>query len=375
MGTTLVTNGTSIITGQVIGGTIEVGGTAGPAVVQFPGGVFSYAVPTIGQTSTITSAVTGQTTQEQSELLAQGVFVNQGTILADGPVGSTFTLAVQTGTSAAGYFFNYGSIAVDAGNAMTIAVGSGSEFFNGNSVVANGGSLLITTTGSAIAGGMAPIGGLYAVENGGTLENNTGFPSGAGGSGPTFLFADGSHDVVKLDQAAQFGGRIAGFAAGDTIDLGALGVSSVSYNSDGRLTLLNGTGTVATLVFVSGNYSSGSFTIGTVSGDTILTTSGTETAWTSAGPAPASGSAAVIGGAGVVNDSGRDQPVVAGAAEFRRDTASEQFAVGFADGDHGRRRYCHGGVGRASDEHVFAPGLTRDRAGGEHRRHRCPDRS
>src|SRR6185437_12998077 len=99
MSVLVVANGTSIVTGSVIGGTIEVGGTAGPAAVQFPGGLFSYAVPTIGQTSLITSAVTGQTTAEQTELLAQGVFVNQGTILADGPVGSTFTVEVQTGTS------------------------------------------------------------------------------------------------------------------------------------------------------------------------------------------------------------------------------------------------------------------------------------
>ncbi len=302
MSVLIVTNGTSIITGQVIGGMIEVGGTAGPAAVQFPGGLFSYAVPTIGQTSVITSAVTGQTTAEQTELLAQGAFVNQGTILANGPVGSTFTVEVQTGTSPAGYFFNYGSIEVDVGNAMTIVVGAGSEFFNANSVVANGGSLLLTTTGSAMAGGLGPVRGVYALKNGGTIEDNTGIPSGAGGNSTSFLFADNSHDVLKIDQLAQYNGAIDGFASGDTIDVGTTLVTSVSYNAAlHTLTILNGTGTVGSLSFGTGNFSTASFTLGTVSGETILTTTGTNTPWISDGPAPGAGSSAVISGGGTIN--------------------------------------------------------------------------
>ena len=102
----------------------------------------------------------GQTTHEQTVLEANGTFVNRGTIAADGPTGSTFTINVGTSCAAAGFFINQGQIDVDAGNTLAIVVGPRSEVFRPGGIIDNGGSLLITTIGSnQIVGGYAPVSG------------------------------------------------------------------------------------------------------------------------------------------------------------------------------------------------------------------------
>ena len=62
---------------------------------------FNALGPTVDQATTITSQTTGVTTAETTTLNSAGNFINAGTILADGPPGSAFTLNIS-GTPLAG---------------------------------------------------------------------------------------------------------------------------------------------------------------------------------------------------------------------------------------------------------------------------------
>ena len=142
----------------------------------------------------------------------------------------------------------------DAGNSMTIAVGGTSELFNVGLLQANGGTLVVNANPAAIVGGYGPVQGIALITNHGTFEINNAYPSGFsgafptdGGSAPYFIFGDAkSGDTLKIDQVKQFGGRILGFAQGDTIDIGtSLSVGSISFDGNtGILALENATGTI-----------------------------------------------------------------------------------------------------------------------------------
>ncbi len=128
----VVTDGT-VDTGldlQLVGNTIAVAGTGGTvAAISFAGdSTITAANPTFDSNSVITNSVSGQTTPGTTVLDAAGRVINQGSIIADGPAGSSFTLNVQPNTvgsvTTAGYFSNDGQMAVDAGNTLTVAVGA-----------------------------------------------------------------------------------------------------------------------------------------------------------------------------------------------------------------------------------------------------------
>jgi T5SS/PEP-CTERM-associated repeat protein len=286
---------------------------------------FSYQNPTLDQASLISNHST--VLPDSPTLNFAGYNVNEGTIISNGIVGSSLTLNVTQDGTAPGYFINYGDLEADTGNSMTIAVTGTSELFNANLIYANGGSILIKASSAGIAGGYAPmLGGVALIGDGGTIELNAGYPSGTGGSNPSFVFYDGdAGDTLKIDQLAQFGGRILGFQQGDTIDLGeALNVGSIVVKSDGRLLLENPGGTVlASLVLSTGAYNPGTFAVtstvaGTLvadgftlttggDGNTLLTTNVVESVWNnsstiwqtasawSTGVVPGSTSTVVIG--------------------------------------------------------------------------------
>ncbi len=280
--------------------------------------------PTIAD-STVSNHVSGQTTEAQTVLDANGTFVNQGTIIANAVApGSTYTINVDQNGANPGYFINQGLIEADAGNTLDIVVGATSEILNSGLILANGGSVLITTSGSGqIVGGYAPIIGLVAIQDSGTVEFNAALPydptAETTTSGPrySFVFTGGTNDLLKLDQVSQFSGNILGFQAGDTIDLGSLvTITSLTYNQYGVLTLSNNSGVVASLDlpgdFETGTFDviggvGGSFTIGaSVGGDTVITTGLVNDTWTDAdglwsdsanwsGGVPAATGVAVIG--------------------------------------------------------------------------------
>ena len=280
---------------QFSGDTIELGGTAEVAALSIVGDSgMDLSNPTFTGTTVLSSAVPGNTTAETSVIDAAGTFVNQGTIIADGPAGSSFTIAITGttlgGTFEPGYAYNPGLIEADAGNTLTISVGASSELFNTGSIVADGGTVVIEAAASAIAGGYAPVRGFAVIEGGGTLETNSAYAPTVSGTTPYFEFGDTTPgNTLKIDNIGSFGGDIAGFAAGDTIDLGAsLAVGTLVYDSaSSLLSLENGAGTIlASLLmggpFASGTYvvndgTAGSFAIGTGSdGDAVLTTSMTD---------------------------------------------------------------------------------------------------
>ena len=220
----------------------------------------SFQNPSIDDKSEITSDVqsagsfTGNTTAERSLLGSAGYFVNEGTIAADGPTGSSFTLAITgttvSGTLLPGYFINYSTIDVAAGNSMTITVDGTSELYNVGEIVVSGGSLLFDAAAGAIDGGYAGGLGSVLIEDGGTVETDASYPSNSNSTSGIYGFADEtSGNTLKIDYLGSFGGVILGFAQNDTIDLGgSLSISSVNtvvYSATtGILNLENNSGTI-----------------------------------------------------------------------------------------------------------------------------------
>jgi len=301
-GDTAINAGGTVLTAldtQFNSNIIELGGTAAIAALSMMGDSgMNFANPTFAGTTVLSSSVAGNSTAESSVLDAAGSLVNKGTILADGPAGSSFTIAISgttiNGTYQPGYFINYGTIIADAGNAMTIAIAGTSELFNTGEIIANGGSLFIDAASNAIAGGYAPVVGMALIEGGGTIETNQTYAGTISGTAPEFIFGDSTTgDTLKIDNAAQFGARIVDFAQGDTIDLGtSLAVGIIAFTgTTGILELENNAGgTLASLVLASGSYASGTFFVSSGSadgftlttgadGDTLLTTDVQNAAW------------------------------------------------------------------------------------------------
>ena len=289
--TAIVTVGTVLMKNDatLTGNTVEIAGTGGTAAaVVFQGdGSITLGNPTVDGNSVIESLVQGQSAAGATVLDSLGTFINTGTIEANGPDGSSFTIDVSQGTAGnAGAFLNEGQMSVGAGDAMTIAVGTNAAFYNASDIQVIGGSLLLTTLAAgAFDGGYAPVRGVVVIGQTATVEDNIAYDSTVSGSAPVFAFIDNASNTLKLDQQAQFGGRILGFAHGDTIDLGTgLTVTSFAYNpTDGVLSLLDSGTTVSSLVFTSGDFSSASFQTTVASGDMLLTTTGTNDVWTTNG--------------------------------------------------------------------------------------------
>ena len=252
----------------------------------------NFGFPTTDPTTVITNQVSGVATPETTVLDSAGVFVNQGSIIADGPAGSTLTVNISASGTVPGYFFNSGTMIADAGNTLLFNVGSASVLFNTGEIVADGGTVGIHSVSSAITGGYGPVRGLALIEAGGTIETNAAYALNTnGGTGPYFVFADeAAGNSLIIDNLGSFDGRITGFAAGDTIDLGSsLAVGTLVYQADPSfLYLENNAGTVLASLVMSGPYASGTFAlsggaadgfvIGTgADGDTILTSTVTNT--------------------------------------------------------------------------------------------------
>ena len=258
----------------------------------------TFMSPTFDFQTVLTSAIPGASAAESSLLVATGRFVNQGTIDAAGPAGSTFTIDVTTAGTVPGTFINYSQISVESGNAMTIDIAGTSELMNASAIQVNGGTLVINAATNAIAGGYAPVGGGTAIiDGGGTLETNVGYASTASGSTPYYAFADATAgNTLKIDNIGSFGGIIIGFGANDTIDLGtSLAVGQIAYSSTSNiLAMENAGGTILASLVLAGNFQTGTipvtgttagsfaFTTG-ADGDTLLTTSAQNDIYTNAG--------------------------------------------------------------------------------------------
>ena len=202
-------------------------------------------------------------------LETQGIFVNHGTIDANGNLVLDAEQFSNGTTTLAGLFDNHGTIIVGAGNTLAVSAGSNAGFANGEVIDDRGGTV-------RLGGGVLGVHGAWLVSQGGSIEVAGSLPSG-----PTFGFGDNAGDVLKVDAPGSFQGRIDGFQSGDSIDIGPVNVSGVVYDSSsGLLSLSNGGGTVANLVLGTGMFASGGdFNVGTVGGDTVITTTLTNDVW------------------------------------------------------------------------------------------------
>ena len=264
--------------------TLTVGGTASAAALVMNGDTnqTSFGDPTLNDTSVIDSDVPFNSSAETTLIDADGQIINEGSILANGPAGSHFTLAIGSGSVTnypsgtavvsfqPGYFFNTNLIEATQGNTLTIQIGANAELFNGGEILSDGGDVIIAASTSAIAGGMAPERGIVGIAGGGTVEVNVTYASTLGGTTQIYEFEDHTaNNTLKIDNVASFSGRIIEFGAGDTIDLGTIGpVASLSYsNTTNILDLENSGGTVvASLLIGSGAFTNTGTAVQALSG-------------------------------------------------------------------------------------------------------------
>ncbi len=227
--------------------------------------------PTMDQASAIvTNAAVVETvagTPQTATIDTFGNFIGQGSIIANGPVGSAMTIAIAgttlNGTYFPGTFVNYGKIEAEAGNTLVIAIGATAELLNASLIAAAGGTVDIQAAANAAGGGYAGVAGVALITAGGTLETNATYGTTVAGVPPLYIFGDATAgNTVKIDTIGSFGGQFLGFGVGDTIDLGAsIAVSSLVYTAASGLLYLENNGSVVdTLLFTGGNYSGGVLT-------------------------------------------------------------------------------------------------------------------
>jgi T5SS/PEP-CTERM-associated repeat protein len=203
-----------------------------------------------------------------AEFAVVGGFLNDGSIETSGSAGSTTTIAIDgttvNGTFVPGVFINQGEIDVMPGDTLVIAIGATSELLNASEIDVDGGYLDIQASSSSAAGGYAPVAGVMVVTGGGTVEIDASYATSVAGTIPYYAFGDSTAgNTVKVDNLDAFSGRFLAFGAGDTIDLGAsLTVESLVYNSQSGLLYLENGGTIVdTLLFASGDFTSGTFAV------------------------------------------------------------------------------------------------------------------
>ena len=196
--------------------------------------------------------------------------------------GSTAAIETQATGSGAVLIDNYGAIAGDvisSGNAIfhneagAIWNLAGSSTFAGTSALINDG--IIDTTGVSsittssvltlvnsgvlevqsgsldVAAAVAGL-GTFAIDSGSLLEFAASVSAGS------IVAFEGTAATLKLDQVAQFGGSVTGFASGDTIDLVGINPANVSVSNSGSLQIAYGTGFIA----LGGHYNPVDFTVG-----------------------------------------------------------------------------------------------------------------
>ncbi len=157
-----------------------------------------------------------------------GPFTNYGTIEVTGTVtGNSLAIAIGANDTITGDFVNYGEILVAQGESLSISATGGATFSDPGTVVVAGGSA------SVDASLIGPDN--FSISGGGSLElKNTGSTAS-----PNVTF----NGAGTLTLQPGFSGSINGFALGDTIDLGALSIATVTTDGYGMFTAINSGGT------------------------------------------------------------------------------------------------------------------------------------
>jgi hypothetical protein len=221
------------------------------------GGSFTGALTGAGKIQ-IDSALT---LNAGSSLSATSVLDNANVTLGSGAAitnaaAHTYTVAAAANTTitvgGAGTFTNDGTLAATGAGTVDI----NTTFINAASVSVGSGKMDFL---SAVSGS-----GTVGIASGATAE----FDAGAAATqNLSFLASAGE---LSLGSPASFLGTIIGFTGADKIDLLNTAATKLTYSGN-KLTVLNGTTTVATLTF-SGAYSLNNFVLGSDnSGGSLIT--------------------------------------------------------------------------------------------------------
>ncbi len=245
-GTVNATGGTLDLTGMLTGaGTLS---AASGAVEDIAGGGNFSGLLSGAGTIQINSATT----------LSAGASLAASSVLENANV----TLGADTAvTNAAGHAYG---IAAAAG---TVTLGGAGSFTNDGTLTKTGagqadiGSAFINAGAVSIGSGTMDF--LTAVSGSGSVGIAAGAKAvfGAGATASQALNFQSGTGALALASPAAFLATIGGFTASDTIDLLHTAATSVRYSGN-KLTVSNGTTTVATLNF-SGTYTTANFVIGT----------------------------------------------------------------------------------------------------------------
>jgi Ca2+-binding RTX toxin-like protein len=180
----------------------------------------------------------------------QMTLVNDGTIIADG----SNALVIDTGSN---IISNSGTLEATGSGGMIIESG----LDNSGNLWANGGNIDIN--GNVTGSGMALISGTGILEFGADSSENV-------------TFADDATGTLKLDDSRDFTGTIAGFDAGNTIDVGDIAFGSgmvVNYTANdagtgGTLVVSDGTQNVQ--LSIVGNYTAAGLAANQTGSGTII---------------------------------------------------------------------------------------------------------
>ncbi|HSU07022.1 MAG TPA: hypothetical protein VLI93_15770, partial [Acetobacteraceae bacterium] len=252
---TIINTGTTITEPfdfQLQNQTIEIGSTTtATAAVIFSGdSLLSMARPSVDTTSEITGQVPGQTTAETARLGSLGIFINAGTIAANGPAGSTLTIDIEpSGSTIPGRFINDGLITVAAGNTALVTLGSNSAFTMGvgQSIgtfatlsVAGSGALDIGTPGTDAAAGAVNVGAGQSLIASGLIDSAV-VNDGTVGSSNSGAIGTSTSGTLEITGSVSGAGTLV-LGGGTTLKLdGGVSGQSIVFNTGAPETLVLGT--------------------------------------------------------------------------------------------------------------------------------------
>ena len=237
--------GTGSVTIIAETGTTITGGRYGIGAFAFDGGNVSITnhAYVAGSTAAIDalSTSTGTVFIDNYGAIA-GDVVSSGNATFHNEAGAVWNLAGSSTFAGTSELINDGI--VDTTGVSSITTSSVLTLVNFGVLEVQSGSLDV---GAAVTGS-----GTFTIDGGGLLEFAASVSSG---SVVTF---DGTAATLKLDQVAQFGGSVTGFAFGDTIDLVGINPANVSVSNSGSLQISYGAGFIA----LGGHYNPADFTVG-----------------------------------------------------------------------------------------------------------------
>ncbi len=235
------------------GVTVTGAGGVGPGVIQVTGAgaTLNFYDPPGARTNAIDNVAIqlgNATTAANLDLFS---YSSSSQTLTLGPQAS-LTSSGAGALAAIGAQFGFADTVVNQG--AISAAGAGGNFTIADALV-NVGSVAVSNGDTLALQGNLSGAGATSIATGGVLDI-----AGAAAAAQTIAFKDAT-GVLQLDRTASFAATIAGFTAGDVIDLTGFSANGVSVNSKDQLVVTNNGVTVATLQ-LKGDYGHAAFQLG-----------------------------------------------------------------------------------------------------------------